>query len=283
MEKIIRQEEISRRLEKFYDSDSHRYRDAQWINSLPAEYHYQATRNILLTELKLSGSENILEIGCGPGTWTRELQANSRAITALDLSFGMISQARSYVANPKVSFIQGDFISVAFPDMQYDRIVSVRVLEYFKDKKLVLEKCYSLLNPGGRLVIITKSPGLIWKYRAKFYNRMKKYWTTTTDNGFDSPAQKGYDHLFWQELVSPMKLKKIAQSTGFKHYSVKPVLVRLPIIKNGLYEFPILNGKCAERYLDFALTLTKTVHKQQQICNTIACSYSESYMITCIK
>ena len=198
----MQQNNIVDQLRRFYDTDSSRYRDAQWFSSNAAQTLYWATQSLILKELQINRKHRVLEIGCGPGTWTKILLSKEVEIEAVDLSPGMIQQAREYVADQRIVFRQGDFLKLDFQVQGYDRILSVRVLEYFLDKKAVMEKCFQLLKPGGWMVFITKSTSPIWKYRGLILNLLRKIGFWQAENFMNVPAEKAYDKLFWQDLIS---------------------------------------------------------------------------------
>jgi SAM-dependent methyltransferase len=63
---------------------------------------------------------SVLELACGPGTWTHQLLRYATAITALDASPEMITRARERVRDDKrVRFLQVDIFGWE-PDRRYD-------------------------------------------------------------------------------------------------------------------------------------------------------------------
>src|SRR5260370_13168842 len=63
--------------------------------------------------------EQILELACGTGTWTRALLPLGRELTAIDASPEMLSLARQKVGNAAVQFQQADLFQWQ-PSHQYD-------------------------------------------------------------------------------------------------------------------------------------------------------------------
>ncbi len=275
----MKQNQVSEQLEQFYDKDAGRYRDAQWFSSSSSKCFYQATKEVVLSEARLTGQENVLEVGCGPGTWTNELQPLAKNIIAIDLSSQMLAQARQYVPGDNVEFHHGEFLSFDFGEKRFDRIISVRVLEYFTDTYSFLKKCLELLRPGGRIVLVTKTPSAVWKYRAALLRNFRFLWPRSYKKIIDVPAKEGYNKMFWQRLSAPSVLRKQTLSLGFLHCKTMPVLSRFPIIDGGYSELPILSGRIAERYLVFSAKFTKWSQSKGQFINTIASSISESYAL----
>ena len=65
-------------------------------------------------------SGSVLELACGPGTWTRQLLGHATDITAVDASPEMLAIAASRVpGDAPVRFVQADLFSWE-PDRRYD-------------------------------------------------------------------------------------------------------------------------------------------------------------------
>lgn len=54
---------------------------------------------------------NVLEIACGPGTWTRHLLRHATAVTALDASPEMLAIASGRIRDDRVRFVGADVFS----------------------------------------------------------------------------------------------------------------------------------------------------------------------------
>src|SRR5262249_2075531 len=65
--------------------------------------------------------EQMLELACGTGTWTRALLPLGRELTAIDASPEMLALARQKVANAFVQFQQADLFQWQ-PTQQYDLV-----------------------------------------------------------------------------------------------------------------------------------------------------------------
>src|ERR1041384_4396229 len=81
----------------------------------------------------------VLDAGCGTGTLTLAMLRTLRVpvkLTALDLSASSMATARKYVnkkfsdGDQRVEFMQGNILSLPFPDESFDLIVTSGVLEY---------------------------------------------------------------------------------------------------------------------------------------------------------
>lgn len=98
-------------------------------------------------------SENVLEVGCGAGGFTRLLAPRARKVVALDLSPQMIRLAKSQSANYKnIEYTLADFMRLPLPAGAYDCIVSIATLHHLPPGQALL-KMKDALKPTGVLII----------------------------------------------------------------------------------------------------------------------------------
>ncbi|HEY5429811.1 MAG TPA: class I SAM-dependent methyltransferase, partial [Solirubrobacteraceae bacterium] len=64
---------------------------------------------------------DVLELACGPGTWTPMLAARARSVTAIDGAPEMLELAAAAVAGENVRFVAADIFGWD-PDRRYDAI-----------------------------------------------------------------------------------------------------------------------------------------------------------------
>lgn len=62
---------------------------------------------------------SVLELACGPGTWTGQLLRYATEITAVDASAEMLAIASARVSDQRVRFVQADVFTWE-PDRRYD-------------------------------------------------------------------------------------------------------------------------------------------------------------------
>ncbi|MDQ6841089.1 MAG: class I SAM-dependent methyltransferase, partial [Actinomycetota bacterium] len=62
---------------------------------------------------------DVLELACGPGTWTPQLLRHACSVTALDASPEMLAIASERVRDARVRFIEADIFGWK-PDRRYD-------------------------------------------------------------------------------------------------------------------------------------------------------------------
>lgn len=95
---------------------------------------------------------DVLELACGPGTWTVQLARHARSVTAVDAAPAMLARAAERVGAARVRFVQADLFNWR-PDRHYDAVVfgfwlSHVPLERFASFWDLVAQC---LVPGGRV------------------------------------------------------------------------------------------------------------------------------------
>lgn len=97
---------------------------------------------------------HVLELACGTGIVTKQLAEAlpHAAITASDLSEGMLAQARLSSAAPNVTYEAADMQALPYGDAAFDAVVCQFGLMFPPDKPRALREARRVLKPGGALI-----------------------------------------------------------------------------------------------------------------------------------
>jgi len=111
----------------------------------------------LIAKLVLTGSENVLDLGCGDGKVTAEIadRISHGTVIGIDNSDAMIALAsQQYPASryPNLAFERMDARELAFEN-QFDVVFSNAVLHWIKDHHPVIEGLFKSLKPGGKILL----------------------------------------------------------------------------------------------------------------------------------
>ena len=137
---------------------------------LPVSDHVRARDAVLAAIDSLDTSGDVLELACGPGTWTGALLGRASTLTALDGSAEMLEiaaatiggQAAAPTGEPApapghkvVRFVQADLFAWE-PDRRYDVVffgfwLSHVPLECFEEFWALVDRC---LKPGGCVAFV---------------------------------------------------------------------------------------------------------------------------------
>jgi len=122
-----------------------------WRETLPQRAFARA-RELLQQQAPV---EQMLELACGTGTWTRALLPLGRELTAIDASPEMLSLARQKVGNADVQFQQADLFQW-LPTQQYDLVFFANWLSHVPPQRLdaFLDTVARVVRPGGSLTMV---------------------------------------------------------------------------------------------------------------------------------
>jgi SAM-dependent methyltransferase len=104
-----------------------------------------------------AGASAVLDLGCGRGEDLRRIGALAPAgarLVGVDASPESIAHARQAAAgDPRCTFLVHDLSAdLPFGDAEFDRVLSVNLLECIPDKQRLLRQVHRVLRPGGRVV-----------------------------------------------------------------------------------------------------------------------------------
>ena len=96
---------------------------------------------------------SVIELGCGPGALAGAIAEKGLQVLGVDMNLQKIEKARARY--PEVKFIQHDILDLDVNNQSFDTVVLAEVLEHVTEEigSRVLDKAWSLVTDGGRLVI----------------------------------------------------------------------------------------------------------------------------------
>jgi len=125
-----------------------------------------------VAESGLPAGGNVLDIGCGPGLFLREIAERrpDLRLTGIDLSPSMIEVARRVlaesVAKTSVRLDNGDAGAMPYADASFDLIVSTISMHHWQEPERVVAEAFRVLGPGGGLWVYDASFGRFEGFKA---------------------------------------------------------------------------------------------------------------------
>jgi ubiquinone/menaquinone biosynthesis C-methylase UbiE len=200
--------------EKYNLENRDDYEYSRWFSGSISKAGYKMTeksiyRHVLDKDIKI---ENYLELGPGPGTWTKLFcKKGNISLDLVDISREMLASAKKNLSDcGNVTFFEKNFIDFQ-PDKKYDFFFSSRAAEYFPDKDVFVRKISEVLSDNSKGFIITKTP----KYRL---NKLLGRKTSEFHSG----------------QVSAKELSMIFKKNNFKIEGIYPVTFSFPIFKSAM-------------------------------------------------
>ena len=122
-------------------------------------FFYGARFHAVLGALDPLPGDEILEVGCGSGYYTRELVVRGAKLTATEYAPSALAQARRNVGElaTKVDFRLEDAQRLTFEDARFDKVLLSEVIEHVPEPERAIAEAARVLRPGGLLVASTPS------------------------------------------------------------------------------------------------------------------------------
>lgn len=129
-------------------------------NKLAGQTRIKRRIQLIRRIARLAKDKQILELGCGTGTFTTFLAQSGARITALDLSPTCLNIARKNCTSGSVTFMEGNAEQLTdyFTKDSFDAIVGNSILHHL-DIQSALPSIYSVLKPNG--IIVFSEPNMM--------------------------------------------------------------------------------------------------------------------------
>jgi len=160
---------------------------ANWYSARKkGSYEFKIQLPAILNLLGNLRGKSLIDICCGPGTYSVEFAKRRANVLGIDLSQRMLDKARNNakMADVKLTLQKADAHFISCPDNSFD--IAVIILTILNDK--IIEEAARVLNPSGLLLISDTHPILEAKGHWKsskigapriiedYFSRDKKKW-----------------------------------------------------------------------------------------------------------
>ena len=134
----------------------------------------QHQRSWTLSNLPPSPSDNVLDLGCGPGFLLADLASRSASAHGCDPSEAFLALARARCGSA-ASVCACDGTTIPFDDETFDKVYVVQVLLYCEDPLAIINECRRVLKVGGSLCLVeTDWNGLVCSAPQALFEEVKK-------------------------------------------------------------------------------------------------------------
>lgn len=111
---------------------------------------------IALDMLAISPGDRVLDVGCGPGNFTRDFAraAGDGLVVGIDASETMLAVAVRDTESANVAYVRGDAHELPFRDGSFDAVCCFAALYLIEDPMRALDEIVRVLAPGGRVGLL---------------------------------------------------------------------------------------------------------------------------------
>jgi len=113
--------------------------------------------SIALGMLEISSTDRVLDVGCGPGNFTRSFArvAGDGMVVGLDASRMMLARAVQETDAGNVAYLRGDASTLPFSDASFDAICCFAALYLIERPMRAVDEIARVLAPGGRVALLS--------------------------------------------------------------------------------------------------------------------------------
>lgn len=101
----------------------------------------------------------ILDIGCGPGVYTKDLAGSGKSVVAIDISKNMIDFAKEFCNDTlnidsfnRIEFVHSSFENYDNKDLNFDLVLGTFMLSYFHNLDTLFKKVKDCLDNQGKFI-----------------------------------------------------------------------------------------------------------------------------------
>jgi arsenite methyltransferase len=143
------------------EPESH-FERSPWVYAFCRDHLFRDDTKLIANALWPGGvpaaGNSLLELGCGPGFYSRWLAGifGHFRVVGVDLSERQLCRARFLAANAQLDnsvFVRADARDLPMPEASFDSLVTSRLFTILLDPDRVLEEIHRVLKPGGRSFI----------------------------------------------------------------------------------------------------------------------------------
>ncbi len=187
----------------------------EWDKNIQHHERAQAVAVSLLEMVPLGQGLRALEFGAGTGMLSFALAGYFREIVMMDSSSEMVKVMEEKVANNAHTHLvpnYGELTEESFPPESFDIIYNLMVMHHVEDIPGILRRFFSILRPGGWLVLAD-----LYSEEGTFHHK-----------GFQ--GHKGFD---------PQELRRDLEIIGFEFREVRPCYINRKERDGVTREYPL--------------------------------------------
>ena len=166
-------------------------------------WDFKNRKKIVLSMFNFENAK-VLEVGCGPGTFSVEILKKNNKLYGVDISQEMIkeSETRIQALGFKANFSVGDISNLNFPKEFFDAVVAVGVLPYVNNDEKAFGELNRVLKNNG-ILIATVNNKYSFNYLSRsFFNFFLRHFNKKSKLIFQKIRTKAYSEKEIKRVIS---------------------------------------------------------------------------------
>jgi demethylmenaquinone methyltransferase/2-methoxy-6-polyprenyl-1,4-benzoquinol methylase len=230
--KIDTEIEHSRAVRKMFSGIAGRYDLLNHVLSINIDKRWRRKVRAKLTDILADENALVLDVACGTGDLSIELQTNAMAkVIGTDFCRPMLAVAQKKAT--EIPFVEGDAMQLSFAENSFDAVTIAFGLRNLSNFRNGLIELHRVLKPGGKLIVLEFSTPIVPGFRGAF----KFYFSNILPRigGLVSGERGAYEYL--PDSVSKFPdqnaLAEMMRETGFDDVSFDNLTGGIAAIHSG--------------------------------------------------
>ena len=231
----------------------------------PVDEFHSGQRNatVRLAQLaRVSGAEDVLDVGCGIGGPSRFLaKAFGCRVTGLDLTAEFVEVANMLARRTglagKVTYRQGDALDLPFSDASFDLVWSQNAAMNIADRDRLYAEMRRVLRPAGRLAIqdVAAGPGGEPYYPTPWAKDKSISFLFAPEVTREKLERAGFRVVAWHDPTRESLEQALARAKALETGSLPPLGLHILIGPN----FPTVSRNMVRNLEESRITLINAV------------------------
>jgi len=217
--------DVKDELRTYYETRAHDLDELALTYEHPEAYKrffYRARFKAVLGALDAQPGEEILDVGCGSGAYTRELVRLGAEVTATEIAPTPLALAKRNLGElaERVDFRLEDAQALDLPDGSFDKVLLTEVIEHVPKPDRAVAEAARVLKPGGVLVASTPSRFSPMNLAYDLKRRVRRY-------GFNEHLHELTPGAFRRLVAKHLAVERLEYANFVLPYPVDELYLRL--------------------------------------------------------